>query len=101
MQRLLIALALMSPQPLLALDEPFDGLDLHQTRAMMSILRNLRAQSRTLLLCIHQLVDAERICDRVLLLSQGRIIGVGTLDELRAATGLLNGSLEEIFLALT
>ena len=97
----LIALALMSPQPLLALDEPFDGLDLHQTRAMMSILRNLRAQSRTLLLCIHQLVDAERICDRVLLLSQGRIIGVGTLDELRAATGLRNGSLEEIFLALT
>ena len=101
MQRLLIALALMSPQPLLALDEPFDGLDLHQTRAMMSILRNLRAQSRTLLLCIHQLVDAERICDRVLLLSQGRIIGVGRLDELRAKTGLPSGSLEEIFLALT
>jgi len=101
MQRLLIALALMSPQPLLALDEPFDGLDLHQTRAMMTILRNLRAQSRTLLLCIHQLVDAERICDRVLLLSEGRIIGVGTLDELRRQTGLRNGSLEEIFLALT
>ena len=101
MQRLLIALALMSPQPLLALDEPFDGLDLHQTRAMMGILRNLRAQSRTLLLCIHQLVDAERICDRVLLLSSGRLIGVGTMDELRAQTGLVNGSLEEIFLALT
>ena len=101
MQRLLIALALMSPQPLLALDEPFDGLDMHQTRAMMSILRNLRAQSRTLLLCIHQLVDAERICDRVLLLSQGRIIGLGTLPELRAATGVRDGSLEDIFLALT
>jgi ABC-2 type transport system ATP-binding protein len=101
MQRLLIALALMSPQPLLALDEPFDGLDLHQTRAMMSILRNLRAQSRTLLLCIHQLADAERICDRLLLLSTGRIIGMGTLDELRTQTRLVDGSLEEIFLALT
>jgi ABC-2 type transport system ATP-binding protein len=101
MQRLLIALALMSPQPLLALDEPFDGLDLHQTRAMMSILRNLRAQSRTLLLCIHQLADAERMCDRLLLLSTGRIIGIGTLDELRIQTQLPNGSLEEIFLALT
>ena len=54
MQRLLIALALMSPQPLLALDEPFDGLDLHQTQAKMGIMRGLRAQSRTLLLCIHQ-----------------------------------------------
>jgi ABC-2 type transport system ATP-binding protein len=101
MQRLLIALALMSPQPLLALDEPFDGLDLHQTQAMMGILRSLRAQSRTLLLCIHQLNDAERICDRFLLLSAGRLVGVGTLPELRAQTNLPTGSLEEIFLALT
>jgi ABC-type multidrug transport system ATPase subunit len=101
MQRLLIALALMSPQPLLALDEPFDGLDLHQTQAMMGILRGLRAQSRTLLLCIHQLNDAERICDRFLLLSTGRLVGVGTLAELRNQTGLSSGSLEEIFLALT
>jgi ABC-2 type transport system ATP-binding protein len=101
MQRLLIALALMSPQPLLALDEPFDGLDLHQTQAMMGILRGLRAQSRTLLLCIHQLNDAERICDRFLLLSTGRLVGVGTLAELREQTGLASGSLEEIFLALT
>ncbi len=101
MQRLLIALALMSPQPLLALDEPFDGLDLHQTQAMMGILRGLRAQARTLLLCIHQLNDAERICDRFLLLSAGHLVGVGTLTELRAQTGLSTGSLEEIFLALT
>ena len=101
MQRLLIALALMSPQPLLALDEPFDGLDLHQTQAMMGILRGLRAQSRTLLLCIHQLNDAERICDRFLLLSAGRLAGVGTLPELRAQTSLTSASLEEIFLALT
>ena len=101
MQRLLIALALMSPQPLLALDEPFDGLDLHQTQAMMGILRGLRGQERTLLLCIHQLNDAERICHRFLLLSAGRLVGVGTLAELRAQTGLVDGSLEEIFLALT
>jgi ABC-2 type transport system ATP-binding protein len=101
MQRLLIAIALMSPQPLLALDEPFDGLDLHQTRAMMGILRGLRRQGRTLLLCIHQLVDAERVCDRVLLLSSGRLLGVGTMDELREQTGQPEGSLEEVFLALT
>ncbi len=101
LQRLLIALALMSPQPLLALDEPFDGLDLHQTVAMMDILRGLRAQKRTLLLCIHQLNDASRICDRLLLLSNGRMVGIGTLDELRAQAGLSQGSLEDIFLALT
>jgi ABC-2 type transport system ATP-binding protein len=101
LQRLLIAFALMAPQRLLALDEPFDGLDLHQTQAMMDILRSLRAQGRTLLLCIHQLNDAERICDRLLLLSAGRMIGMGTLEELRAQAGLTEGSLEEVFLTLT
>jgi ABC-2 type transport system ATP-binding protein len=101
LQRLLIAIALMSPQPLLALDEPFDGLDLHQTQAMMGILRGLRSLGRTLLLCIHQLADAERICDRFVLLSAGRLVGVGTLAELRGQTGLARGSLEEIFLGLT
>jgi ABC-2 type transport system ATP-binding protein len=103
LQRLLIALALMSPQPLLALDEPFDGLDLHQTQAMMDILRGLREQHRTLLLCIHQLNDAQRICDRLLLLSNGHLVGVGTLDQLRARAGLPagQGSLEDVFLRLT
>jgi ABC-type multidrug transport system ATPase subunit len=103
LQRLLIALALMSPQPLLALDEPFDGLDLHQTQAMMDILRALRAQHRTLLLCIHQLNDAERICDRLLLLSTGKLVGVGTLDQLRERASLTpgQGSLEDVFLKLT
>jgi ABC-type multidrug transport system ATPase subunit len=103
LQRLLIALALMSPQPLLALDEPFDGLDLHQTHAMMDILRGLRAQQRTLMLCIHQLQDAERICDRLLLLSNGKLAGAGTLDHLRERAGLAagQGSLEDVFLRLT
>jgi ABC-2 type transport system ATP-binding protein len=103
LQRLLIALALMSPQPLLALDEPFDGLDLHQTQAMMDILRGLRAHNRTLMLCIHQLNDAERICDRLLLLSNGKLVGVGTLDQLRERASLPpgHGSLEDVFLKLT
>jgi ABC-2 type transport system ATP-binding protein len=101
LQRLLIALALMSPQPLLALDEPFDGLDLHQTQAMMDILRSLRADQRTLLLCIHQLSDAERICDRLLLLANGHLVAVGTLAELQLKAGLPGASLEEVFLALT
>jgi ABC-2 type transport system ATP-binding protein len=100
-QRVLLALALLTPRPLLALDEPFDGLDLHQTQAMMTILREVRRQSRTLLLCIHQLADAERICDRFLLLSAGRLVGSGTLDDLRALTRLPGASLEEVFLALT
>ena len=73
---------------------------LHDDAARI-IANALRSQARTLLLCIHQLNDAERICDRLLLLAGGRLVGVGTLAELRAQTGLSEGSLEEIFLALT
>jgi ABC-2 type transport system ATP-binding protein len=101
LQRVLLAVALLSPRRLLVLDEPFDGLDLHQTHAMMAILRDVRQQSRTLLLCIHQLADAERICDRFVLLSAGRLVGSGTLGELRSLTRMPDASLEEVFLALT
>jgi ABC-2 type transport system ATP-binding protein len=100
-RRLLLALGFLAPQPLLLLDEPFNGLDLYQTRAMMDLLRELQASGRTLVLSIHQLVDAERICDRFLLLAAGRLVGSGTLAELRDRTGLPDGSLEDIFLALT
>jgi ABC-type multidrug transport system ATPase subunit len=52
-------------------------------------------------LAIHQLTDAERVCDRFVLLSDGRVRGIGTLPELRARTGLRDADLEEVFLALT
>jgi ABC-type multidrug transport system ATPase subunit len=100
-QRLLLALGLLAPQPLLLLDEPFDGLDAHQTRSAMALLQAERAAGRTLLLAIHQLVDAEQICDRFVLLSGGRLAAVGSLAELRAQAGLPLGNLQEVFLALT
>ena len=100
-RRLQLALALLTPQPLLILDEPFNALDLHQIQTVTSLLREVRANGRTLLLAIHQLTDAERICDRFLLLAAGRLAGVGTLEELRDQASLPTGSLEEVFLALT
>lgn len=99
-RRLLLALGLLAPQPLLAMDEPFDGLDLRQTREEMALLRQMAQGGRTLLLSIHQLTDAERVCDRFVLLSAGRVRGEGTLPELRTAAGLRAGGLEEVFLAL-
>src|SRR6266498_3111609 len=59
-------------QPLLMLDEPFDGLDLRQTRDVMALLRSQAERGRTLMLSIHQLVDAARVCDRLILLSSLR-----------------------------
>ena len=100
-RRLLLALALVAPHPLLLMDEPFDGFDLRQVRAIAGVLRREAARGRTLVLAIHQLMDAEKVCDRFILLSDGRVHGTGTLGQLRARTGLPAASLEEIFLALT
>jgi ABC-2 type transport system ATP-binding protein len=99
-KRLLLAIALICPRPLLVLDEPFDGLDLLQTRHVMNLLRQTTRRGRTLLLSIHQLRDAERVCDRLLLLSNGQALGYGTMDELREESGCPNASLEDVFLAL-
>jgi ABC-2 type transport system ATP-binding protein len=100
-RRVLLAAALLTPQPVLMLDEPFDGLDLRQTRDVMEVLRGHAAGGRTLFLSIHQLTDAARICDRLVLLSGGRTVGEGTLGELRATAGVPDGGVEEVFLALT
>ncbi len=99
-RRVLLAIALLSRQPLLMLDEPFDGFDLKQSLAVMDLLRQCRT-GRTMILSIHQLSEAEKICDRFLLLDQGRMMGIGTLDELRRQAGLSpEASLEEVFLAI-
>lgn len=99
-RRLLLALALLTPQPILILDEPFDGFDLRQTLHVMDLLREVAAE-RALILSIHQLKDAERICDRLLLLSAGRRLGLGTLAELAEQAGTAKPDLEEVFLGLT
>ncbi|MDB4889516.1 MAG: transporter related [Gemmatimonadetes bacterium] len=103
-KRALLALGLSASQPLLMLDEPFDGLDARQTRDVMGVLRAETRRGRTLFLSIHQLGDAARICDRFVLLNAGRTVGEGTLDELRASVDVAEQSkatLEEVFLALT
>ena len=100
-KRLMLALGLLTSQPLLLLDEPFDGLDLRQTRDVMSLLQSDVRGGRTLLLSIHQLIDAERVCDRLVLLNGGRVVAEGTLNELRQLANVDHGGLEEIFLALT
>jgi ABC-2 type transport system ATP-binding protein len=99
-KRLLLAAALICPRPLLVFDEPFDGLDLLQTLDVMDLLRSTAQCGRTLLVSIHQLRDAERFCDRLLLLSNGCVLGFGSLNELRESSGFPGASLEELFLAL-
>ena len=100
-RRLLLALALLAPKPLLLLDEPFDGLDPRQTVEVAALLREESATGRTLLLSIHQLADAARVCGRFLLLVEGKVVGCGTMEELRGQAGVQSENLEAIFFALT
>ena len=102
---LLHVLALLTPASLLLIDEPFEGLDLRQSREIAAALRAEAASGRTLFLSIHQMADAARVCDRFVLLSGGVVKGAGTLEEL-SATAASHGQsgardLEEVFLALT
>lgn len=105
-KRVLLALGLLTPHPLLLCDEPFDGLDLRQTREVGATLREHAAAGRTLFLSIHQIGDAARVCDRFVLLSGGRMCGEGTAQDLAhrlgpPPAGALAPSLEEVVLGLT
>jgi ABC-type multidrug transport system ATPase subunit len=109
-KRALLAMGLLAPQPVLLVDEPFDGLDLKQSREVATTLRAHAASGRTLFLSIHQIADAARLCDRFILLSGGRVCGEGSLEELATAAAVRHPEigassrsvdLEEVFLALT
>ncbi|HUR20937.1 MAG TPA: ABC transporter ATP-binding protein [Vicinamibacterales bacterium] len=98
-KRTMLAFGLLTPQPILMIDEPFEGLDLRQTRDAAAALREFADDGRTLFLSIHQIADAARVCDRLVLLSGSRVRGEGTAAELMG--GCHETSLESAFLALT
>ncbi len=104
-KRVMLAIGLLAPQPVLVIDEPFEGLDLRQSREVDAVLRKHVANGRTVFVSIHQIADAAKICDRFVLLSGGRVIAEGTLGELKALTAahgtIPTDDFEEIFLALT
>ncbi|MGO9258321.1 MAG: ABC transporter ATP-binding protein [Bryobacteraceae bacterium] len=109
-KRVLLAIGLLTPQPALLIDEPFEGLDLRQARDVAATLRAHAGRGRTLFLSIHQIGDAARFCDRFVLLNNGRVRGEGTVPELAALAvahatvhnaPLPSPDLEEVFLALT
>lgn len=100
-KRVLLAMALLVPHPVLLLDEPFDGLDLRLVREVIALLRREAAAGRSIVISLHVMPDAERVCDRVTLLDDGRTVATGSVEALRAQAGLPGAPLDEVFLALT
>ena len=96
----LAALLLYEPR-LLLLDEPTNGLDPRSARRVRDLLRELADHGVAVVLSTHILEVAQALCDRVAIVDRGRVVAVGTVDELRARAGTAHASLEELFLALT
>lgn len=81
-QRLAVAAALVGDPELLFLDEPTTGLDPQSRRQLWDILRRLQSQGRTILITTHYMDEAEKLCDRVAVVDQGKVIALGSPAEL-------------------
>jgi len=99
-QKTLMLAALVHDPKVLFLDEPTVGLDPRSARLMRDIFQQLAARGATVMLSTHILEIAERMCDRLAIIHEGRLIAQGTVDELRSIARS-NETLEDIFLEVT
>jgi ABC-2 type transport system ATP-binding protein len=100
-QRIAIVSALMHEPEVFVLDEPMVGLDPHHQYVLKDVLKNCTKAGMSIFLSTHQLSVAEDVADRVGIIHMGKLVAVGTNEELQAMGGQDNTALEETFLALT
>jgi ABC-2 type transport system ATP-binding protein len=101
-QKILLISAFLHQPALLVLDEPLNSLDPRSVRLVRELLTQYVAQApRGVLFSTHTMEVAERLCHRIGILDRGRLVGEGTMENLRAQTAQGNATLEEIFLRLT
>jgi ABC-2 type transport system ATP-binding protein len=86
-QRLAVAISLVGDPEILFLDEPTTGLDPQSRRQLWEVIKELRDRGRTVLLTTHYMDEAERLCDRVAIIDQGKIIALGSPSELISRLG--------------
>ncbi|MGA2240768.1 MAG: ABC transporter ATP-binding protein [Verrucomicrobiota bacterium] len=99
-QRVAIVSALLHDPEVFVIDEPMVGLDPQHARVVKDVLKERSVKGMTVLVSTHQLSVAEEMANRIGIIHVGKLIAVGTRDELRRQSGA-SGPLEDIFLALT
>lgn len=101
-QKVMIMNALLAEPPLYIIDEPFLGLDPLGIRSLLERLVEVKQKGAAILMSSHILSTVEAYCDRFIVMHHGKIVALGTLDEVRQAAGLemRGGSLEDAFYKL-
>jgi ABC-2 type transport system ATP-binding protein len=99
-QRVAIVSALMHNPEVFVIDEPMVGLDPQHARVVKDVLKERSLKGMTVFVSTHQLSVAEEMADRIGIIHQGKLVAIGTAEELRKQSGV-SGALEEAFLSLT
>jgi ABC-2 type transport system ATP-binding protein len=99
-QRVAIVAALLHDPEVFIIDEPMVGLDPQHARVVKDVLKERSMAGMTVLVSTHQLSIAEEMADRIGIINGGKLIAIGTREELRTLSGS-SGQLEDIFLSLT
>ena len=86
-QRLMVARAILHRPATIFLDEPTAGLDPQSRLALWEVLGELHAEGQTILLTTHYMEEADQLCDRLAIIDHGRLLALGTPEELKATTG--------------
>ena len=100
-QKLVIVAALVHDPSVLIIDEPMVGLDALAQRQVKLLFRRLATEQKTVFLTTHTLSVAEAVCDRIAILSRGRVVATGPVMQLKEEAGHPGSPLEDVFLQLT
>ena len=97
-QKVSIARTLVHDPPVMIFDEPTHGLDVLTARTVVNFIRDCRARGKTVIFSTHTMREAEKLCDTIAIIHQGRIMAEGTLGQLRQQTGAQD--LEDVFVGV-
>lgn len=97
-QRISIARAILHDPPVLFFDEPTAGLDVVTAQTVLEFIETVKGQGKTIVFSTHIMTEAERICDNISIIHQGRVCSQGTFEEIKTQAG--EATLERAFLSL-
>jgi len=100
-QKVMIMCAFLVNPTLFIIDEPFVGLDPLGIKSLLEQMKTRKDEGASILMSTHILTTAEKYCDRILLLHNGKIRAQGTMDDLRAAFQMPDATLDDLYIEMT